>query len=115
MALGPADCAAKIEHETLLKRVKEQSSLPVRMDPDTKIPFSPPPFSSPPPLLSRLKAALRTRVRQDFASGVLILCSSCDPVVTVRSYPCVCGSRAFFGCRKPIQCSGISQDDGDDR
>ena len=34
--LGPEDCATKIELETVLKRAKEQSSLPVRMDPDTK-------------------------------------------------------------------------------
>ena len=37
-ALGPGNCATKIEFETALKRAKEQPSLQVRMDPDTKIP-----------------------------------------------------------------------------
>ena len=36
-ALGPEDCATKNELETALKRAKEQPSLQVRTDPDTKI------------------------------------------------------------------------------
>ena len=37
VALGPEDCATKVEFATALKRAKEQASVPVKMDPDTRM------------------------------------------------------------------------------
>ena len=36
-ALGPEDCATKVELAAALKRAKEQASVPVKMDPDTRM------------------------------------------------------------------------------